>query len=88
MRAHINPLNRITYPVPFNPDHVSWKLHYPLFYGGNTNENTLIYTNSILFYQQLSILLYTMKKRRILKLMALQDLKLKSWILAVDMVGL
>jgi len=49
MRAHINPLNRITYPVPISPNYVDWKLHYPLFYGGTKEENSLIFTNSMNF---------------------------------------
>ena len=39
MRAHINPLNRVNYPFPISPDHVNWKLHFPLFYNGTKEED-------------------------------------------------
>ena len=46
MRAHINPLNEINYPVPFAPSHVDWSIHYPLFFGGTNEQNLLMYDNS------------------------------------------
>jgi hypothetical protein len=33
MRAHINPMNEISYPIPKNPEYAQWHLHYPSFFG-------------------------------------------------------
>eukprot|EP00831_Metopus_contortus_P018646 TRINITY_DN17969_c0_g1_i2.p3 TRINITY_DN17969_c0_g1~~TRINITY_DN17969_c0_g1_i2.p3 ORF type:complete len:102 (+),score=5.77 TRINITY_DN17969_c0_g1_i2:148-453(+) len=38
MQAHINPLNKVTYPFPRSPDHVDWSLHYPMFFKGTTEK--------------------------------------------------
>ena len=46
MRAHINPLSDTPFPYPPNPDYVNWKIHYPLYFGGNDEENQQIYTNT------------------------------------------
>lgn len=46
MRAHINPLNELTIPVPLNPDYAEWELHYPSFFGIPNNNNNLMVNNS------------------------------------------
>lgn len=36
-------------PVPKNPDHANWKLHYPSFYGMQNNNNDHIVVNTAKF---------------------------------------
>jgi len=33
MHAHINPFNALTIPVPRDPSHVDWSIHYPTIFG-------------------------------------------------------
>ena len=46
MRAHINPMNEITIPVPKNPSYAQWKLHYPSFFGSKDNNKDKIVVNT------------------------------------------
>ena len=46
MRAHINPLNVLKTAFPKTPDFVNWKLHFPIHYGGNLEQNIQIHDNS------------------------------------------
>jgi len=54
MRAHINPLSEINYPLPFSPDFVDWSIHFPLFFNGTIEQNMLMFDNSI--FQLFSLL--------------------------------
>ena len=47
MRAHVNPLNDSPFPFPLNPDYVNWKIHYPLFFGGNSEDSKKTYANTL-----------------------------------------
>lgn len=69
MRAHINPLNRVNFPFPLTPNHVNWKLHYPLFYGGSNKENENIYCNSKQYHQPPSTLSPTHLPKSLSRLM-------------------
>ena len=46
MRAHINPMNEISIPVPKNPNFSQWHLHFPSFYGISQNNNDRIVVNT------------------------------------------
>jgi tRNA (guanine-N7-)-methyltransferase len=46
MRAHINPFNTPFFPFPPHPSYVDWKLHFPLHYGGDLEDNFKIYCNT------------------------------------------
>mmetsp|Transcript_31892 Transcript_31892/g.28245 ORF Transcript_31892/g.28245 Transcript_31892/m.28245 type:complete len:145 (-) Transcript_31892:470-904(-) len=53
MRAHVNPLNEPSFPIPESAEWVDWSAHYPSYYGildnnkdkivCNTNEHPLTY---------------------------------------------
>lgn len=46
MRAHINPMNEITIPVPKNPNFSQWHLHFPKFFGIPENNKDRIVVNT------------------------------------------
>ena len=46
MRAHINPMNEITIPVPKNPNFSQWHLHVPKFFGIPENNKDRIVVNT------------------------------------------
>jgi tRNA (guanine-N7-)-methyltransferase len=47
MRAHINPLGSTTFPFPPHHTYVDWKAHYPLKYGGTTEDNLKVTCNTV-----------------------------------------
>ena len=47
MRAHINPLSSTTFPFPPHHTFVDWKKHYPLKFGGSSEDNFQITCNTI-----------------------------------------
>ena len=46
MRAHINPLGNINFPVPFSPTYVDWSLHFPSAFGNEDNNGDKMYNNT------------------------------------------
>ena len=57
MRAHINPLGNVNFPVPQSPTWVDWSIHFPAAYGipdnngdkkfNNTNKYPLTYEKDL-----------------------------------------
>mmetsp|Transcript_16375 Transcript_16375/g.27709 ORF Transcript_16375/g.27709 Transcript_16375/m.27709 type:complete len:182 (+) Transcript_16375:121-666(+) len=46
MRAHINPMNEISIPLPRNPQYTQWHMHYPSFFGMQNNNEDRIVVNT------------------------------------------
>jgi 2-polyprenyl-3-methyl-5-hydroxy-6-metoxy-1,4-benzoquinol methylase len=49
MRAHINPLNEPSWPIPLSQEYVDWSLHYPAFYDILDNNDDKVYCNTTLY---------------------------------------
>ncbi len=46
MRAHINPLGDMNFPVPKNPSYVDWSIHFPLHSGHPDNLEDKMFCNT------------------------------------------
>lgn len=46
MRAHVNPFSRNDLPFPPHHSYADWQSHFPLLFGGSSDENLRVYCNT------------------------------------------